>query len=69
VVYANGEVNRTKRFLFIKKYPDVEPGSTVIIPPKEEKRRLSSAERITVLSTIVSLAAIVTNTIFQIRRN
>lgn len=69
VVYANGEVDRTKKFLFFKNYPDVEPGSTVIIPPKEEKQRLSTAERVTVLSTIVSLAAIVTNTIFQIRRN
>jgi hypothetical protein len=47
----------------------VKPGSVLIIPPKEEKQKLSTAERITVLSTIVSLAAIVTNTIFQIRRN
>jgi protein involved in polysaccharide export with SLBB domain len=69
VVYANGEVDRTKKFLFFKNYPDVEPGSTVIIPPKEEKQKMSTAERVTVLSTIVSLAAIVTNTIFQIRRN
>ncbi|WP_103665506.1 polysaccharide biosynthesis/export family protein [Gracilimonas amylolytica] len=69
VVYANGEVDRTKKFLFFKNYPDVEPGSTVIIPPKEQRDRLSTTERITVLSTIVSLAAIVTNTIFQIRRN
>jgi protein involved in polysaccharide export with SLBB domain len=69
VVYANGEVDRTKKFLFFKNYPDVEPGSTVIIPPKQEKQKLSTAERVTVLSTIVSLAAIVTNTIFQIRRN
>ena len=69
IVYANGEVDRTKKFLFFKNYPDVEPGSTIIIPPKERKERLSTAERVTVLSTIVSLAAIVTNTIFQIRRN
>lgn len=69
VVYANGEVARTKKFLFFKNYPKVSPGSVVIIPPKEEKQRLSTAERITVMSTIVSLAAIVTNTIFQIRRS
>ncbi|MFP8487718.1 SLBB domain-containing protein [Gracilimonas sp. Q87] len=69
VVYANGEVDRTKKFLFFRNYPDIQPGSTVIIPPKEETQKLSTAERITVLSTIVSLAAIVTNTIFQIRRN
>lgn len=69
VVYANGEVDRTKKFLFFKSYPKVRPGSVLIIPPKEEKQKLTTAERITVLSTIVSLAAIVTNTIFQIRRN
>ncbi|MEX0856898.1 MAG: SLBB domain-containing protein [Balneolaceae bacterium] len=69
IVYANGEVDRTKRFLFFRSYPDVRPGSVLIIPPKKEKQRLSTAERITVMSTIVSLAAIVTNTIFQIRRN
>ncbi len=68
VVYANGEVARTKKFLFFRNYPEVRPGAVVIIPPKEEKQRLSTAERITVMSTIVSLAAIVTNTIFQIRR-
>lgn len=69
IVYANGEVDRTNRFLFFKSYPEVRPGSVIIIPPEEEKERLSTAERITVMSTIVSLAAIVTNTIFQIRRN
>jgi protein involved in polysaccharide export with SLBB domain len=69
IVYANGEVDRTKRFLFFRSYPDVKPGSVLIIPPKQERQKLSTAERITVLSTIVSLAAIVTNTIFQIRRN
>ena len=69
VVYANGDVDRTRRFLFIKKYPEVKPGSVVIIPPKEEKIQLTTAERITLYSTVVSLAAIVTNTIFQIRNS
>ncbi len=69
IVYANGDVDRAKRFLFIKKYPKVKPGSILIIPPKEEKAPLSTAERITLYSTIVSLAAIVTNTIFQIRNS
>ncbi|MBO6587215.1 MAG: SLBB domain-containing protein [Gracilimonas sp.] len=69
IVYANGEVDRTKKFLFFKSYPDVKPGSVLIIPPKEQRERLSAQERIAILSTIVSMAAIVTNTIFQIRRN
>tara|TARA_R100000908_G_scaffold65426_1_gene56320 strand:- start:48800 stop:51217 length:2418 start_codon:yes stop_codon:yes gene_type:complete len=69
IVYANGEVDRTKRFLFFKSYPEVRPGSVIIIPPKEQREGLSTGELISVMSTIVSMAAIVTNTIFQIRRN
>ncbi|MEQ8523492.1 SLBB domain-containing protein [Gracilimonas sp.] len=69
IVYANGEVDRTKKFLFFKSYPKVKPGSVLIIPPKEQRERLSPQERIAIFSTIVSMAAIVTNTIFQIRRN
>ncbi|MGN8226115.1 SLBB domain-containing protein [Gracilimonas sp. BCB1] len=69
IVYANGEVDRTKKFLFFKSYPKVKPGSVLIIPPKEQRERMSTQERIAILSTIVSMAAIVTNTIFQIRRN
>lgn len=68
IVYANGEVDRTKRFLFFSSYPEVRPGAVLIIPPKEQQPKLSTAERISIMSTIVSLAAIVTNTIFQIRR-
>ena len=69
IVYANGEVDRTRKFLFFKSYPEVRPGAVLIIPPEEEKQRLTTAERITVMSTIVSLAAIVTNTFFQIRNS
>lgn len=69
IVYANGEVDRTKKFLFFKSYPEVRPGSVLIIPPKEQREPLSRGELISILSTVVSMAAIVTNTIFQIRRN
>lgn len=68
VVYANGEVDRTKRFLFFKNDPSLEPGATVVIPAKEQEADLSPQERIAIYSTIVSMAAIVTSTIFQIRR-
>jgi len=67
VIYANGEVDRIEKFLFFRNFPEIRPGATVVVPEKPERQGLSTAERITVLSTIVSLAAIVTNTIFQIR--
>lgn len=69
IVYANGEVQRIRQFLFFKNYPEVEPGARIIVPQKEQEVKISTGERIAIYSTIVSLAAIVTNTIFQIRRN
>lgn len=69
IVYANGEVDRTKKFLFFRSYPKVRPGAVLIIPPKEDQTKMTPQERVAILSTIVSMAAIVTNTIFQIRRN
>lgn len=69
IVYANGEVKRMRKFLFFKKYPNVEPGSKIIVPKKPNVDKMSTSERVAIYSTIISLAAIVTNTIFQIRRN
>lgn len=68
VVYANGEVDRSKRFLFFRNDPSIEPGATIVIPREEERDEMSPQERIAIYSTIISMAAIVTNTIFQIRR-
>ncbi|WP_187270877.1 SLBB domain-containing protein [Neolewinella aurantiaca] len=41
VVLPNGEIKGTKRFLFFKTYPIVEPGSTVAVdakPPRKQKK-------------------------------
>ncbi|MEX0648498.1 MAG: SLBB domain-containing protein [Balneolaceae bacterium] len=56
VVYANGEVDRTKRFLFIRNNPSVEPGATIIIPPKPASREMTPQERISLASSIASTA-------------
>ena len=34
VVYANGSVDRTRKFMFFNVYPRVEPGAEVIVPRK-----------------------------------
>lgn len=67
IVYANGEVDRTRKFLFFRNYPDVRPGATIYIPRKKQERELTAQERISIYSALVSMAAIVTNTIFQIK--
>ncbi|WP_246168962.1 polysaccharide biosynthesis/export family protein [Rudanella paleaurantiibacter] len=34
VLYANGSVDRTRKFMFFNVYPRVEPGSEIIVPKK-----------------------------------
>lgn len=68
IVYANGDVDRTKSFLFIKNYPEVQPGATIVVPEKAPGLRLTPQERVSLLSAIVSTAALISTTIIQITR-
>lgn len=69
VVYANGEVGRTKHPLLVfRNYPDVEPGATIQVPQKPEAARLSPQERVSLFSAIVSTAALIATTITQLSR-
>lgn len=61
VVYANGEVDRSRRVLFATRYPEVRPGATVYIPAKPSRNELTTQERLAVVSAVVSMAAIVSN--------
>lgn len=56
IVYANGEVDRVKRFLRMKSNPDVEAGATIIVPEKPTSRELTPQERISLASSIASTA-------------
>lgn len=55
VVYANGDVDRTKKFLFFNLYPKVEPGCEVIVPRKSEKNPLAVSQ---ILNFTTGLAAL-----------
>ncbi len=44
VVYANGDVARTKKFLFFNFYPKAEPGCEVIVPKKPIKNPLAASQ-------------------------
>lgn len=59
IVYANGEVDRTKRFLFFRSNPEVRPGATIYIPPKPERRELTTQERISIASSVASTAILI----------
>jgi protein involved in polysaccharide export with SLBB domain len=56
IVYANGEVDRVRRFLRIRSNPDVKPGATIIVPEKPQAREMTAQERISIASSIASTA-------------
>lgn len=59
VVYANGNVEARRSFLFLKTNPNVDPGAEIIIPQKAERERLSSGEFISIMTSVVSMAAVI----------
>ena len=59
VVYANGKASTKRGFLFFKSSPEVKPGAEVIVPTKDEKRKMTTAEFIGIASAIASLAGVV----------
>ncbi|UJP63376.1 SLBB domain-containing protein [Mongoliitalea daihaiensis] len=61
VVYANGDVQRTRKFLFINNYPAVEPGAEIIVPAKPEKDPLSAQAWIGIASSLATLALLINN--------
>lgn len=63
VVYANGTISSTSRFLFFTNYPAVKPGAQIFVPKKEMRQRLTSGEIIGMTTGIASLAAIIVSLI------
>ena len=56
VVYANGDVARTKKFLFFNIYPKAEPGSEVIVPKKSLKNPIATSQ---ILNFTTGLATLI----------
>jgi protein involved in polysaccharide export with SLBB domain len=61
VVYLNGEIAATKRFLFFKSYPKLEPGALVIVPKKPEKKGMTSQQVLAGTTALATLALIITS--------
>lgn len=59
VVYQNGDVRGTKRFLFFRFRPKLESGAIVVVPLKEKRERISIQETIGLTSAIASLTLLV----------
>ena len=69
IVYPNGSVDRTRKFLFFRFYPKVEPGSEIIVPAKTEtvldQFGQASGFLSTLSTTIVTALSIIT--IFRLK--
>jgi hypothetical protein len=63
VIYVNGSVKSTSKMFFFNNYSAIEPGAELFVPKKEEKRSISAAEIVGILSGLASLAVIILNLI------
>lgn len=63
VIYANGSVDRTRKFLFWKKYPHIDAGAEIMVPKKPEKQRnpMSAQAWIAMATTVATLALVIQN--------
>ncbi|MBN2615554.1 MAG: SLBB domain-containing protein [Bacteroidales bacterium] len=60
VVYANGSVKKTSKFLFVRGYPPIGPGAQIIVPMKSRRPgRLPAATAIGLSSSLASLALVI----------
>lgn len=61
VVYPNGTAKATKNFVLFKVYPKVLPGSELVVPMRDETRKLSTIEIVTMATTLTSTLVILSN--------
>lgn len=59
IIYPNGKAAVSSSFLFFRSYPDVEPGSQIVVPAKPESKKMSTAEVVTIASVLTSLAGVI----------
>jgi protein involved in polysaccharide export with SLBB domain len=60
VVYANGEVARTKSFLFFNFYPKIAPGSEIIVPTKGPRIPVRPGDLVGITTGLATLALVFT---------
>lgn len=59
VVYANGNVNRTKKFLFFSFFPRVEPGAEIVVPQKPEREGMTAQGWIGIGTSLATLGLLI----------
>ncbi|MES2691373.1 MAG: SLBB domain-containing protein [Bacteroidota bacterium] len=59
VVFANGSAKATRKFIVFNVHPKIKPGSEIIIPAKEEKKRASAVEIVGIATSISTVAILI----------
>ena len=59
IIYANGSIKTINKFLFFSNYPKVKTGAEIFVPKIIERKKLSAAESVGILTGIASFGAIV----------
>jgi hypothetical protein len=59
VVYANGDVSRTKKLFFFSLYPRVEPGAEIIVPQKPEREGMTAQGWIGIGTSLATLGLLI----------
>lgn len=68
VIYANGGVKSTRKFLFFNNYPRVKPGAEIVVPEKAQTNKLSAQEVVGLTSGVASLTALIITIINSINK-
>ena len=67
IIYMNGKVASTKRVLFWKRYPNVEPGCEIVVPMKPPRDGSGLATTMGILSSTTSMAALIATMITNLK--
>ena len=59
IVYANGNVNRTKRFIFFNFYPRVAPGAEIVVPQKPIREGMTAQGWIGIGTSLATLGLLI----------
>jgi protein involved in polysaccharide export with SLBB domain len=60
IIYANGGVASTRKFLLFNQFPSVKPGAEIFVPQKEDRKsRLSTSEIVAISTGLATIATLI----------
>jgi protein involved in polysaccharide export with SLBB domain len=59
IIYPNGKAAVSSSFLFIRSYPNVLPGSQIVVPERPEQRKMSTGEWVGIGSALTSIGLLI----------